>query len=257
MRVARIAVIAVAVLAGLIALILARSMTAPAPQPEERAELPQPAMEVVEVLTAANDIPLGTSLTAEHFMWRKWPAESAVMGYIRKDERPLATSDLVGAVARNSFTAGEPIKDSKIAMAGQGFMSAILPKGRRAIATRISAETSAGGFILPRDRVDVILTEESDKGVTSETILTNIRVLAIDQNVEEQDGEKVVVGETATLELLPQQSEILATAQTQGKLSLALRSLEDAESDGEQEQADSGTIVMVRSGVITKKTVRQ
>jgi pilus assembly protein CpaB len=82
-------------------------------------------------------------------------------------------------------------------------------------------------------------------------------VLAIDQNVEEKDGEKVVVGETATLELLPQQSEILATAQTQGKLSLALRSLEDAESDSEQEQTDSGTIVMVRSGVITKKTVRQ
>ncbi|HAT86026.1 MAG TPA: Flp pilus assembly protein CpaB, partial [Rhizobiales bacterium] len=92
MRVARIAVIAVAVLAGLIAMILARSMTAPAPQSEELAEVSQPAMEVVEVLTATNDIPLGTSLTAEHFMWRKWPSESAVTGYIRKDERPLAAS---------------------------------------------------------------------------------------------------------------------------------------------------------------------
>lgn len=257
MRVARIAVIAVAVLAGLIAMLLARSMTAPTPQVEEEAEAPQPAMEVVEVLTASGDIPLGTSLTSEHVRWSKWPAESASMGYIRKDERPSADSDLVGAVARGSFSVGEPIKDSKIAMAGQGFMSAILPKGRRAIATRISAETSAGGFILPRDRVDVILTEEGDKGVSSETILTNIRVLAIDQNVEEKDGEKVVVGETATLELLPSQSEILATAQRQGNISLALRSLEDAESDGEQEDANSGTIVMVRSGVISKKTVKQ
>jgi pilus assembly protein CpaB len=160
-------------------------------------------------------------------------------------------------VARGAFISGEPIKDGKIAIVGQGFMSAILPKGRRAVATRISAETSAGGFILPRDRVDVILTEENDKGISSETILTNVRVLAIDQTVEEKDGEKVVVGETATLELLPQQSEVLATAQRQGVLSLVLRSLEDAETNGEQSQTNSGTIVMVRSGVISKKTVKQ
>ncbi|MCV6575260.1 MAG: Flp pilus assembly protein CpaB [Cohaesibacter sp.] len=257
MRVARIAVIVVAVLAGLIAMILAKSMTAPAPREEADLQEPNPALDVVEVLTASSAIPLGTSLTAEHFAWTKWPMESATEGYIRKDERPDADSDLVGAVARGSFIPGEPIKDGKIALAGQGFMSAILPKGRRAIATRISAETSAGGFILPRDRVDVILTEEGEKGVSSETILRNIRVLAIDQHVEEQDGEKVVVGETATLELLPQQGEILATAQRQGTLSLVLRSLEDAESDSEQESVNSGTIVMVRSGVISKSTVKQ
>ncbi|MCV6546574.1 MAG: Flp pilus assembly protein CpaB [Cohaesibacter sp.] len=257
MRVARIAVIVVAVLAGLIAMILAKSMTAPAPREEAALQEPSPALDVVEVLTASSAIPLGTSLTAEHFAWTKWPTESATEGYIRKDERPDADSDLVGAVARSSFIPGEPIKDGKIALVGQGFMSAILPKGRRAIATRISAETSAGGFILPRDRVDVILTEEGEKGVSSETILRNIRVLAIDQNVEEQDGEKVVVGETATLELLPQQGEILATAQRQGTLSLVLRSLEDAESDSEQEAVNSGTIVMVRSGVISKSTVKQ
>ncbi|MCT4655806.1 MAG: Flp pilus assembly protein CpaB [Cohaesibacter sp.] len=258
MKVARIAVIAVAVIAGLIAMMLAKSLTSNTPEVAELdMEAEKPSMELVEVLTAEKAIPLGTSLTADYLSWKEWPAASAVQGYIRRDEKPDAQSDLVGAVARGSFLAGEPIKEGKIATASQGFMSAILPKGRRAVATRISAETSAGGFILPRDRVDVILTEEGNKGVSSETILTNVRVLAIDQNVEEKDGEKVVVGETATLELMPHQSEILTTAQQQGNISLVLRSLEDAESDGEEENVNSGTIVMVRSGVISKKTVKQ
>ena len=214
-------------------------------------------MKLAEVLTASKAVPLGTSFTADMFIWRKWPAEGTGPGYILRSDRPDAASELVGSVARGSFLDGEPINEGKIAIAGKGFMSSILPKGYRAVATRISAETSAGGFILPKDRVDVILTEDSDKGVSSETILTNIRVLAIDQNVEEKDGQKVVVGETATLELLPRQSEVLTTAQQQGQLSLALRSLEDAKGDELVEEENSGTIVMVRSGQISKRTVKQ
>ncbi len=257
MKVARIAVVIVAVLAGLIALMLARSMGDKPPETPVKEQAAAPAMNVVEVLTAAQSVPLGSSFTANMFIWRKWPADSTSPGYILRADRPDADSELVGAVARGSFLEGEPINEGKIAIAGKGFMSSILPKGFRAVATRISAETSAGGFILPKDRVDVILTEEGDKRVTSETILNNIRVLAIDQTIEDQDGTKVVVGETATLELSPAQSEILVTAQQQGALSLALRSLEDAGGDESRDEAQSGTITLVRSGQLSKRTVKQ
>ena len=115
-------------------------------------------------------------------------------------------------------------------------MSAILPEGKRAVATRIAADTSAGGFILPNDRVDVIMTRqapnangESGTQYITETILNNVRVLAIDQTIEEKNGEKVVVGQTATLELTPQQAQILTVAQQMSdRLTLALRSIADA-----------------------------
>ncbi|WP_319530580.1 Flp pilus assembly protein CpaB [uncultured Cohaesibacter sp.] len=257
MKVARIAVIAIALIAGLFALILARSMGGGDQTKKVAVRQEQPQLELDEVLTAAKNIPLGTSLTADMFIWRKWPVDSTGPGFILRSKRPEADSELLGSVARSSFLGGEPINEGKIATAGKGMMSSILPKGYRAVATRISPETSAGGFVLPKDRVDVILTEESDRGVASETILSNIRVLAIDQTVEDQDGQKVVVGETATLELTPSQSEILVTAQRQGKLSLALRSLEDAKGDDPAEDERSGTIVLVRNGNLIKRTVKQ
>ena len=257
MKVARIAVIAIALIAGLFALVLARSMGGKdVAQPIARvAETSQ--LKIAEVLTTATNVPLGTSLTADMFAWRKWPQDSTAPGYILRSERPDADSELVGSVARGSFLAGEPVNEAKIVTAGKGFMSSILPKGYRAVATRISAATSAGGFILPKDRVDVLLTEESNNSVSSETILTNIRVLAIDQTIEDKDGEKVVVGETATLELLPSQTEVLAAAQEQGNLSLALRSLEDEQGDEVADNSATGTVVLVRSGQVTKRTVKQ
>ena len=257
MKVARIAVIVVAVFAGLIALILARSIGSnktDAPIAQQAAE---PAMDLVEILTASTNVSLGTSFTAEMFVWRKWPTESSNPGFIQRSDRPDADSELVGAVARGSFLAGEPINEGKIAIAGKGLMSSILPKGYRAVATKISPETSAGGFILPKDRVDVILTVENSERVMSETILSNIQVLAIDQTIEDKDGVKVVVGETATLELAPSQAEVLATAQQQGALSLALRSLEDTKDEAMLEDTKSGTITLVRSGQLSKRTVKQ
>ena len=129
--------------------------------------------------------------------------------FIRKTDQPKAVDNLNGMIVRTPFVAGEPIREAKLVNAkGSGFMAAILPSGMRAISTQISPETGAGGFILPNDRVDVILTpranRNSDKGGgASETILRNIRVLAIDQTIEEKNGQKVVVGKTATLELAP------------------------------------------------------
>ena len=141
-------------------------------------------------------------------------------------------------------------------------MAAILPSGMRAISVEISPETGAGGFILPNDHVDVILTRrdrlaEKSAGVeihTSEIILPNVRVLAIDQTVEEKNGQRVVIGKTATLELSPRQAETLALSRQLGTLSLALRSLVDFNSkDRPEEVADDGGrrsgVNVVRFGV--------
>ena len=111
-------------------------------------------------------------------------------------------------------------------------MAAILPSGMRAVSTEISAETGAGGFILPNDRVDVIMVRKSDGDLyLTETVLSNVRVLAIDQQIEEkEDGSKAVVGTTATLELTPDQSKVMTVAQQMAdRISLALRSVADAQ----------------------------
>ena len=168
--------------------------------------------------------------------------------------------DAAGSIARSAFLSGEPIRRERLIKAnGGGFMSAILPSGMRAIAISIDTRgaTSAGGFVLPNDRVDVIRTYRDDEASRagggdihlSETILTNIRVLAIGQNVQERNGDKVVTGETATLELTPNQAEIVTLAQKTGQLSLALRSIADAQRIEEtREDRDAGLLV-VRYGV--------
>src|SRR6202021_122175 len=138
---------------------------------------------------------------------------------------------------RAPFIPGEPIREPKLVKAnGSGFMAAVLPGGMRAVSTEISPETGAGGFILPNDRVDVILSRReknpdrtnSTDVVISEIVLSNIRVLAIDQAPREKDGQNSVVGKTATLELKPAQAELLARARQSGTISLALRSMLDA-----------------------------
>ena len=144
-------------------------------------------------------------------------------------------------------------------------MAAILPAGMRAVSTEISAETGAGGFILPNDRVDVLLTrreqgQQSADAITTETILRNIRVLAIDQTVEEKNGQKVVVGKTATLELGPQQAETLAMSRQRGTISLALRSLADAKPnvapDTDEPERNSSRVNFVRFGINSTQTAK-
>src|SRR5215468_2125718 len=200
--------------------------------------------------------------------WQSWPAAAAGSNFIRKNDRPDAIHELAGAITRVPFFAGEPIRESKLIKAsGSGYMAAILPEGMRAISVEISPETGAGGFILPNDHVDVILTRR-DKAAekaagteihVSEVILNNVRVLAIDQTVEEKNGQRVVVGKTATLELSPRQSETLALARQQGTLSLALRSLVDFNSKDKPVEDDSrrGSVNVVRFGVTTTMTTNK
>lgn len=229
MNTARIVVLTIAVGAGGVAAYLASGSDTKAPTE------PVVQLQTVDVLVAKSDIGLGRTVTAEDLQWQTWPAATASTNFIRRNERPEATKDVIGSIARAPFIAGEPIREPKLVKPnGSGFMAAILPTGMRAVSTEISPETGAGGFILPNDRVDVILSKREknpDKGgpdlVHAEIILSNIRVLAIDQAPKEKDGQNSVVGKTATLELKSDQAEILARARQSGTLSLALRSIVD------------------------------
>jgi pilus assembly protein CpaB len=254
MKPARLIVLFVAIAAGGIAALLAgRSDQAPPPPPAPVVQL-----ETADVLVANAEIGMGSAVSPTDLRWQTWPAAAAGSSFIKKSDRPDAINQLVGSIARTPFSDGEPIRESKLIRAnGSGYMAAILPTGMRAVSTDISPETGAGGFILPNDHVDVILTrrdrdaEQANGGIeahVSETILTNVRVLAIDQTVEEKGGQRVVVGKTATLELTQRLAEKLTLAHQLGTLSLALRSLVDA---GKSQVADAGasdsdTIVVYR-----------
>ncbi len=224
----------------------------------------------VDILVAKSDINMGQAVSPQDIAWQAWPTAAASNNFIRKTEKPNAIEELSGSIARTPFVAGEPMREAKLVKAnGSGFMAAILPSGMRAISTEISPETGAGGFILPNDRVDVILSKrdrEAEKSGAaeshiSETILSNIRILAIDQTLGEKDGQKVVIGKTATLELSLRQAETLALSRQLGTLSLALRSLADANKPEVVDEENSrrgnrGEINMVRYGVTTTASPR-
>jgi pilus assembly protein CpaB len=266
MKTAQIAVLSIALGAGGIAAWLARGTDDKTQAPAQPvAQLP-----TVEVLVAKNEIGLGQSVKPDDLQWQMWPAAAASATFIKRGDRPDANKQITGMIARAPFIAGEPIREPKLVKAdGSGFMAAILPTGMRAISTEISAETGAGGFILPNDRVDVILTRRdkaAEKGaadiVNSEIILPNVRVLAIDQAPKEKEGQNALVGRTVTLELKPDQAETLARSRQSGTLSLALRSITDinmAENNTEEEAAPrkGGSINVVRYGVQSSTTTQK
>ena len=172
MNTARIVVLTIAVGAGGIAAYLA-SGSDNKPAPAE----PVAQLQTVDVLVAKSDIGLGQTVKPEDMQWQTWPAATASSNFIRRNERPDATTQIAGSIARSPFIAGEPIREAE---AGQGqrsgFMAAILPTGMRAISTEISPETGAGGFILPNDRVDVILSKrEKNPDRTGSRPMSSIR----------------------------------------------------------------------------------
>jgi pilus assembly protein CpaB len=264
MKIARIVVLTIALGAGGVAAFLARG-TEPAarPEPAPVAQLP-----TTEILIAKSDIGLGQTVKLEDLQWQAWPAATASPSFIRR-EGGDGMKSVIGSIARSPFIAGEPIREQKLVKAnGSGFMAAILPTGMRAISTEISPETGAGGFILPNDRVDVILSKREKNGekngadiVNSEILLSNVRVLAIDQAPKEKDGQNAVVGKTVTLELKPEQAETLARARQTGTLQLALRSIADVnnvENTSEQDAPKRGeSVKVVRYGVQSTTTTQK
>lgn len=234
---------------------------------------------MVQVLVASKDLALGERLGDAAINWRDWPQDNVGELMITKDSNPDALEKMKMARARLPIFSGEPIVDRKLVMPNDGeFMSAILPQGMRAISVAISERSAVSGFILPNDRVDVILTRKLDgpdgsgKVVRSETVLTNVRVLAINQTFRQEAGEdKVTVteGKTAVLELDPQQSEVITKVEAAGELSLALRSIAEGGDGGVQDtrpvlsdafkgskKSADGDRVIVRYGVETVITSR-
>lgn len=248
------------------------SPQAPAPAPVSVAAPVEIAYS--QVLTAAFDIPLGSRVSEDSFEWKKWPEAALTPSLITQDEQPEAITDYYNAIVRSSIVAGEPVNPSKLVTSGgAGVMAALLNPGMRAVTTRISPDTAAGGFIQPGDRVDIILTEsfpvetgENRPGeiiisriVSAQTIFENVRVLAIDQTFSTSpEGGADIIGSTATFELNPVDVEVLQEAEAVGDLSLTLRGLTGSNSytrsvanitrGNKPDSAASDTLTLYRSG---------
>lgn len=263
MKAARLVVLGIAVAAGGVAAYMASGSRKPEPQAPAA---PVVQLETVEVLVAKSDLDRGQVLSGSEIGWQTWPKAAANENFITKTARPDAIEHFKGGIVRVPLAAGQPVYDPMVVLAkGSGFLAAILPKGMRAVAVTISPENGAGGFILPEDHVDILLTRHdkaaekatATESIVSETILRNVPVLAVDQTVEDKNGRKVVVGKTATIEVTPQQAEMLEAAHQMGSLSLSLRSLADsqlAHPEGGEER-HSGAIHTVRFGVNSLATV--
>ena len=269
MKPARIIVICIAAVAALGLALVVRAMGSPSGEPAAVATAaPVETRPMAKVLVAARDLQPGERLAEGDLAWKDWPVDEVNPAFITDGSVPVgdaaaaaedkpegavasvtraaanlagggAKADYVGSVVRDPILAGEPIVARKIVRAGDsGYMAAYLEPGMRAMAIRVTVETAAGGFILPGDRVDVVLTREttlSNMGAqegdrskfTSATVMRNIKVLAIDQSTRAGDDAQAVVGATATLEVSPGDAEALALAKSEGELSLVLRSYAD------------------------------
>jgi pilus assembly protein CpaB len=239
------------------------------PEPQRPAPIVQapPPAATEQVLVAARELNFGSVLQPADLSWQDWPKNVSAQGVIRKSETPNGMDEVKDSVVRGSFLQGEPIRREKLFKGGaSGFLSAILNPGFRAVAITIddNGANSAGKFILPNDRVDVLRTyRDEDAAKTgsgdafiSETLVTNVRVLAIGQNAQDKGGQPFASGVTATLELDPRQAETIVLAQRVGQLSLVLRSMQDSQ------QAEGPTsiphedhnraVTVVRAGVATQ-----
>lgn len=211
-----------------------------------------------EVLVAASDLPRGAVVEEQHLRWQRWEGE-VPPAFINRTDLPAAIDAFKGWHTLGDFVAGEPIRRDKLSERGAGFLSSMLPEGKRAIAVRVTAESTAGGFILPNDRVDLVHTVVSSGSsgeagkVTSRTILTNVRVLAIDQVASNGAEGAAVVGKTATLEVEPEQMAVVTAAEASGTVSLALRATTDTREASAvvKEQGQQGIVRIVSGGRTT------
>ncbi|MBA4013562.1 MAG: Flp pilus assembly protein CpaB [Phenylobacterium sp.] len=280
---ARIALLAVAAIAAIGLAFIVRGMVTPK-RPDAVAAAPPP-KPVVQVLVAKRELPIGTRLTPADLGWQPWPADALNAAFVTDGASPAlpakmpdkavqkaarAANDLVmpqgamqafeGAIVKEALAAGEPVVARKVVRAGQsGFMAVVLQPGMRAMAVPINAETAAGGFILPGDRVDV-LQSRSDSSSGSKTMLTevlmrNVRVLAIDQNIEPAKDARTIVGGVATIEIPATDVEVIARGKAQGEMQLALRSYADIGGPpgrGIASRASAQGVRVFRAGQVTE-----
>lgn len=251
---ARILILLIALGCAVAAALVARGYLRP-PADGPGTAVNQPAPEPrTEVLVAAKDLVMGERLSAGALDWRDWPSSNVVDSMITRSARPDALESLAEARARLPILMGEPIADRKIVQPkDRGLLSAILPKGMRAIAIDVSERTAVSGFVLPNDRVDVLLTT-AEAGTTTRPVITNVKVLAINQVLGQPASEVSSLPglQTAVLELDPEQAETLTAAAATGTLTLALRSIAEGGDAGlvnEKPETSRRQITIIRSGV--------
>lgn len=261
MRPARILLLVIAIVAGGLAAFFATRGEPPA-EPVILAET-----NTGQVLVAARSIGMGERLSPDVVEWQDWPDEAIRPEYLTRDRLPDAPAQMAGTVARFEIFVGEPIRESKLVHTDQGYLSAVITPGMRAVSVAVTAESGAGGFIVPNDRVDVVLTRRVDGIEVSQTILNSVRVLAIGHRL----GELGVTGEAetnepesqtfdratvATLELNPVQSETILNANLMGNLSLVLRSIVDfdQETTGGASREGASSVKLIRFGRETSVT---
>jgi len=280
-------VLFVAAIAALALALLVRSMTA-ARKPAPVVAVAEPVQPMTRVLVAKQDLKVADRISADNVGWEPWPSNSVSAIYItggvvatqasltataanavenvaRGDQ---ALQSLAGVLVREPIAKGEPLVQSKLVRGDGSFMAVKLPKGMRAMSIPVNAESDAGGFVLPGDQVDVVLSlknqgnagPDAARAPSSRLVMRNIKVLAIDQNTEPKAQQAAMVGSTATLEIPEDDIDALARAKTQGDLALVLRSYADAAGPsgrvGPPASLDLGDVVRVyRSGQVTEVRV--
>ena len=230
MNTQRLIVLGIALVSAGAAAFMVRSMLGGG-TPQVQARPAAPAIEMSEVLVASTNLQAGQALTTDQVRWEKWPAANVDASFIIHKNVVSEDAAVKGTVVRQPILQGQPITTNAIVHAdAAGFMAALLSPGMRAVSFPITTDSGAGGFILPNDRVDVIQTVKGNgasQRVFAKTILSNVRVLAVDQTFKQEKDTKTVLAKTATVEVAPEQAILISSAAGAGTLSLALRPLGD------------------------------
>ncbi|MBI3710167.1 MAG: Flp pilus assembly protein CpaB [Proteobacteria bacterium] len=227
------------IIAGAVFFIAPRFLAQPQQAAVSAPEVKKPALRVA---VASRDLSAGTILKEADLGWQPWPEDGVRQSHIIDGQVNEPFGGIVGAAVKRGINVGTPMLATYVVRRGDaGFIAAALTPGMRAAAVKIDAVTGAGGLIIPGDRVDVVLSERRETVDPANqrtvirhgggTIIEDLRVLAVDQNIKDID-DKPKVGATATLEVTSEQGSKLAIASEMGKLSLVLRSL--AHSDSEE-----------------------
>lgn len=273
----RIVILVVAAVAAIGLALIVRQMAA-ARRPPPVAQVAAAA--TVQVLTASRDLAVGTRIVPSDLTWRAFPPEAVSRDWITNGVPPsrgvhigpsaaradtsgtAAMQQVSGAYVHEPIFQGEPILDRQLVRpGGGGYMSIVLQPGMRAVAIPITSDTGVGGFILPGDRVDVVLTRKSSAAggmggqptAVAETILKNLRVLGVDQFSQPKFGSNTILGASITLEVPAGDVETLLAAKGQGDLTLDLRSYADvAGSAGRAGPSEGDSVRFIRAGQVSE-----
>jgi pilus assembly protein CpaB len=251
----RVIILVVAAFAAGIIALLVRGLLGGG-TPEVKAAIAPAPVTTTEVLVAATSLQPGVALSPDSVRWQTWPKSAVDSSFITSNGNSDIASIVKGTVARAPMIAGEPLTETKFIHAdAAGFMAAQLTPGMRAVSITVSTDTSAGGFILPNDRVDVILTlqiSDTPRRFLSKALVNDVRVLAMDQTFTQDKDQKTVLAKTATLELTPLQADLVALSAATGTISLALRPLGDndvADTTTKPHHTEDGPVTVIRYGI--------